>query len=211
MSALDTTTTALVRVAAAIPNASEAELEELMETAVEAGTQHLWLQELVLSSVLYVGFPRALVAAGALRRVDPQSRPEGEGLEGGGYENWQQWARRGEETCRIVYGRKYELLRRNVRLLHPALDLWMVVDGYGKTLSRPGLDLVRRELCSIAMLVPQDAPRQLLSHFKGALNAGATAVQIDSVLDVARFAAPLPRFGAAMEIWLRLRESLEPL
>ena len=38
----------------------------------------------------------------------------------------------------------------NIKALHPALDTWMIVDGYGKVLGRPQLDLARRELCVIA-------------------------------------------------------------
>ena len=53
---------------------------------------------------------------------------------------------RGEATCAAVYGPFYERLRLNIRALHPALDAWMIVEGYGKVLGRPGLDLARREL-----------------------------------------------------------------
>ena len=54
---------------------------------------------------------------------------------------------RGEEVCRTVYGGQYEGLRRNVRDLHPDMERWMVVEGYGKVLGRPGLDPQRRR-CS---------------------------------------------------------------
>jgi len=71
-----------------------------------------------------------------------------------------------------------------VRALHPALDAWIVTDGYGRTLSRPGLDLRRRELCAIAMLVPQQVPRQLHSHLRGALQAGATEQDVTETLNI---------------------------
>ena len=51
---------------------------------------------------------------------------------------------------RQVYGDNYAKLRENVKKLHPALDTWMLVEGYGRTLSRTGLDLARREFCVIA-------------------------------------------------------------
>ena len=85
----------------------------------------------------------------------------------------------------------------------------MIADGYGKTLSRPGLDLLHRELCSVAMLVPQDAPRQLLSHLSGALNAGAKAAQVDEVLALAadgRVAAA--HLDVARDLWLELKDTL---
>ena len=69
--------------------------------------------------------------------------------------------------------------------LHPALDAWVIVDGYGRTMGRSGLDLVRRELCAVALLIPQRVPRQLHSHLRGALNVGATQAQVEAALDLA--------------------------
>jgi 4-carboxymuconolactone decarboxylase len=77
----------------------------------------------------------------------------------------------------------YERLRGNIRRLHPDLDDWMIVDGYGKVLSRPGLDLVRRELCIVAACAISRQDRQLHSHLHGALNAGAAATAVSSALN----------------------------
>src|SRR6185503_9327243 len=93
------------------------------------------------------------------------------------------WRERGEETCAIVYGDHYERLRKNIRQLHPALDEWMIVDGYGKVLSRPGVDLRTRELCVVAACAVSGQQRQLHSHLHGALNAGASAATVGAVLD----------------------------
>jgi alkylhydroperoxidase/carboxymuconolactone decarboxylase family protein YurZ len=96
-----------------------------------------------------------------------------------------------------------------VRALHPALDLWMIVDGYGKTLSRPGLDLRHREFCSVGMLMPQRVPRQLVAHLRGALNAGASAAELDEVLAIA---ASMDLEAEVLEIarnlWQELRDTL---
>ena len=96
------------------------------------------------------------------------------------------WQERGEVTCRVVYGRNYDRLRANVRALHPALDAWMVLEGYGRTLSRPGLDLRRRELCTVSQCVVLGAMRQLHSHFRGARHAGAGQEEIRAALEAAR-------------------------
>jgi 4-carboxymuconolactone decarboxylase len=69
-----------------------------------------------------------------------------------------------------------------VRDLHPALDSWMVVDGYGKVLSRPGLDLPRRELCIVAACAAMGQDRQLHSHLRGALNVGVEPAVLDEAL-----------------------------
>ena len=178
-----------------------------MRNARAAGTPPIWLEELLLSSVLFVGYPRALLAAGALRRVEPEHADGGEPSQ---YEGWRDWLARGEATCRTIYGQHYERLRHNVRALHPALDTWMIVDGYGKTVSRPGLDLPRREVCAVAMLIPQDAPRQLLSHLKGALNAGAAPEWVDAVVSLASAEAlPEARLAVARQLWRELRDTLQ--
>jgi 4-carboxymuconolactone decarboxylase len=84
----------------------------------------------------------------------------------------------------VVYGANYERLRDNVRALHPALESWMVRDGYGRVLSRPGLDLLRRELCVIAQTAVLEARPQLLSHLKGAMNAGAASSLIEGTVEL---------------------------
>jgi 4-carboxymuconolactone decarboxylase len=80
----------------------------------------------------------------------------------------------------------YERLRDNVRALHPALDEWMILEGYGKVLSRPGLDLPRRELCIVAACAATGQERQLHSHLHGARNAGVAEVVVRAALDALR-------------------------
>ena len=53
----------------------------------------------------------------------------------------------------MIYGDNYAKLRESVRALHPAMDVWMITEGYGRTLGRPGLDLTRRELRSQGVLI----------------------------------------------------------
>jgi 4-carboxymuconolactone decarboxylase len=96
------------------------------------------------------------------------------------------WRARGEATCRAVYGDMYDRLRANIRDLHPALDEWMIVEGYGKVLSRSGLDLPRRELCIVAACAASGQDRQLHSHLHGALNVGVAPSVLAAALDALR-------------------------
>jgi len=203
VSVLDAATAALVRVAAAIPDADEATLEAVIRAAVGAGVEPGWLDELVLAGVLFAGFPRGLVYAAALRKIAPHRAEAGDATD---YANWQDWARRGEATCRTIYGPNYEKLRENVLKLHPVLDAWIVVDGYGRILSRPAMDLRRRELCSVAMLVPEDTPRQLHSHLRGALNAGATKEEVGAVIELVAAEPHVrpERVAASHRLWKEL-------
>ena len=139
------------------------------------------VEEIILQSYLFAGFPRALNAARAWRAVSGRPAPA-EDAEAS-VDDLGLWRARGEETCAIVYGESYEKLRRNIRELHPALDEWMIVDGYGKVLARPGVDLKTRELCVVAACAVSGQQRQLHSHFHGALNAGAAASEVQAVLE----------------------------
>lgn len=161
-----------------------------------------WVDELLLQSVLMLGYPLALVATDIWRRESGQEAP---GQDSSAQETLTDWERRGIETCRRIYGASYERLRANVRALHPALDRAMVVEGYGRVLSRPGLDLARRELCTIAQIAVLGTPRQLHSHLRGALNAGAGSAAVDAALLAADpYLSPAAR-RIARDTWAEVR------
>jgi 4-carboxymuconolactone decarboxylase len=151
-----------------------------MEEAV-GSTDASRVDEVILQSYLFAGFPRTLNAARIWRSVSGAPAPDDDPL--AGTRDITEWVSRGEETCRTVYGESYDMLRRNIRGLHPALDAWMITDGYGKVLSRPGLDLTTRELCIVAACAASGQQRQLHSHLHGALNSGASALAVSAVLD----------------------------
>lgn len=177
---IDEQTRALVQIAAAIAGADEMTTRTVMEKG-SAVADNAKVEEVILQSYLFAGFPRTLNAARIWRAASgaqaPADDPEADMQNGAG------WMERGQETCRTVYGESYEMLRKNIRGLHPALDTWMITDGYGKVLSRPGLDLKTRELCIVAACAAAGQQRQLHSHLHGALNAGATVGEVESALD----------------------------
>jgi 4-carboxymuconolactone decarboxylase len=175
---LDDATRALIRLAVAVARGREDEMVARSREAAAVEVPAVWVDELLLLSMLMVGWPRALGAAAVWRRESGMRAPA---ADASATESLDDWRARGEALCRVVYGGNYERLRENVRALHPALDLWMVRDGYGRVLSRPGLDLVRREFCVVAQTVVLQTGPQLLSHLKGALNAGASTQLVDEV------------------------------
>ena len=179
-SPLDDATLCLVDFAAAIATGNDDHLRGSAGRALARRVPAVWIDELVLQSVLMAGWPRALMAMGVWRSVAGNDAPERDA--DADHVEAAAWYSRGQETCRVVYGENYQKLRDNVRRLHPALDAWMITEGYGRTLSRPGLDLVRRELCTVVQTAVLDTPHQLHSHLRGALNAGATAAQVGAAL-----------------------------
>lgn len=186
--ALDDAHVALVRLAAAIAASDELVVRACLARAATV-TPHEWVEEVVLQSYLFAGFPRTLNAAREWRKVSGRPAPARD--DGERFVDAAQWSEDGQRTCRIVYGATYERLRHNIRTLHPALDAWMIVEGYGKVLSRPQLDLRRRELCIVAACAAAGQDRQLHSHLRGALNAGSPMGEVQSVLDaIADLMAP---------------------
>ena len=201
---LDDATLCLVDLAAAIATGNDGHLRESAERAVAQQVPAVWVDELVLQSVLMVGWPRALMAMGVWRSVAGHAAlAQDPDADYGGAAGWYS---RGQETCRVVYGENYQKLRANVRRLHPALDAWMITEGYGRTLSRPGLDLVRRELCTVVQTAVLDTPHQLHSHLRGALNAGATTAQVGAALRAVKPLMTREQSEKAENLWQEVRE-----
>lgn len=201
---LDPQTRDLVRFAAAVAQGYEPEVRERVSALRASQVPPLWIEELLLQSILMCGYPRALNAFAAWRRFGGVAAGTDEG--GGDYANWSEWEARGEATCAIVYGDNFDKLRENIRALHPALDQWMIVEGYGRTLARPGLDLLRRELCIVVQTAVLETPRQLHSHLRGALNAGASFEQIEGVLSIANPLLSFDEWKKVKELWKSVRE-----
>src|SRR5881296_2673524 len=197
---LEPKTAALVGVAAAIAAGETAELEARLAAARGAGVPVLWIEELLLQSLLVVGYPLALVAFGVWREITGPAADRGSG-EALAHEDWESWAQRGAAVCAAVYGRAYHKLLLNLRGLHPALEDLVLVDAYGKVIGRPGLDLKRRELCTVAEIAVLGAAQQLHSHLRGALNTGATRAEVERVLAVIDGDLDAERRRSAREQW----------
>jgi len=204
---LDAPTRALVRVAAIVAAGTESEVRAALGEA-SRDIPHPWIEELLLQTYLFAGFPRALNAFREWRRLVPAVRAAGgmtpEDQLRRGTPDHATLVERGVATCRAVYGAMYDKLRLNIEALHPDLDWWMVVEGYGKVLSRPGLDLPRRELCIVAACVASGQDRQLHSHLHGALNVGVTPDVVRQSLDGLAQAVPAARVDAARLLLARV-------
>lgn len=156
-------------------------------------------EEMLLQAHLFVGFPDALAALALWRERSGRPAPAARD------EACEEWQKRGPAVCRIVYGENYPKLRRNVADIHPEMDRWMLDGGYGRVLGRGGLDLATRELCIVALLVVWDAPRQLHSHLRGALHAGASERSTQAAVEIGCAHASPPAAARARELLGRVR------
>ena len=205
---LDPRTIALVQVAAALAEGKAPALRQQLVAARAAAVPDIWIDELLLQSLLVVGYPLALVAFGVWREITGPASAQGDGGGSGGgdgeelaHADWESWAKRGAAVCAAVYGRAYHKLLLNLRGLHPALEDLVLVDAYGKVIGRPGLDLKRRELCTVAEIAVLGTAQQLHSHLRGALNTGATRAEVEGVLALIDGDLDAERRRAALEQW----------
>jgi 4-carboxymuconolactone decarboxylase len=191
---MDDAALTLIRLSVALATGDTDGLDrELAAAAALVDSQAV--EEALLQSYLFLGYPaalRGLAAWRALSGVMAPDAPTGDEVA---------WAARGAATCERVYGGQYARLRSNIAALHPDMERWMIVEGYGKVLSRPGLGLALRELCIVALLAPQDAAPQLYSHLRGARNAGASAADVAETVNLLEPLLERTRADQLMEQW----------
>ncbi|HSG46201.1 MAG TPA: hypothetical protein VLA43_00175 [Longimicrobiales bacterium] len=193
---------ALVRLSGALALGADQDLGPFLEEAARWAPAEE-VEEALLQSYLFLGYPAALNALAEWRRVSGRDAPpEAPG-------GWDAWGSRGESVCREVYGRTYGDLRENISRLSPDMDRWMVVEGYGKVLGRPGMELWRRECCIAAILMVLGAAPQLRSHLRGALRTGTPPQVLDGVVQSVLGLVPPERQDRAREVWNEVRTRWE--
>ena len=120
---LDAPTHCLVRLAAVIGAGTERQVRTLLLEARALPPD--WVEEVILQSYLFAGFPRTLNAAREWRRISGSAAPLAD-ADADATRMASEWRARGEVTCAHVYGDMYDKLRVNITRLHPAtprLDL----------------------------------------------------------------------------------------
>jgi len=169
-------------------------LRDVLRLALERGVPPEVLYEVLLQTYLFAGYPRAINALAELAALRGEADGGGAVVLDADEGRDAVWRQRGEQLCRRVYGTAYEALLVTMGRISPDLARWMVVEGYGKVLSRPGLDAVTRELTAVAALLVLSVPDQLRAHLRGALLVGASPAAVETTLRTAALldAVPLP-------------------
>ncbi len=141
------------------------------------------LYEIILQSYLFLGFPRMLQAADLLDKIIPFRGGNSQDIDFLSENKLSEWYKDGVEVCKSVYKDKYEPLKKRVTDFAPEIFHWMILEGYGKVLSRKGIGLETRELSIVAFLTMENRPKQLHSHILGAVHVGASKELIQTVID----------------------------
>ena len=185
----------LLAFAAAMAVGDDSAAARALRRARGLGVARVAGEETALMLVLHAGYPAALEGARVLREVWPgRARRTREGTPA-------QWLRRGTALCRRVYGAAFPKLVRNVSTLHPDLARWMIEQGYGRVLTRPGLGGRERELVAVTVLAAGGWERQLVSHLLGADRLGATRADIRAAFAIGRRRTPPHRRAGCARAW----------
>ena len=109
---------------------------------------------------------------------------------------------RGLETMEEVQGREGAAsILKGLGAMHPDLPGYVVEDGFADIYARPGLDLGRRQLVTVAALATLGGcERQLAVHARGAINVGVSADELfEALLQVGLYAG-VPRALNAIRV-----------
>ncbi len=155
----------MARWASALARHDWENLAPLARQAAGAGISSKELYELTLQGYLFLGFPAAIEAFGALDGILVPGENKSEPA-------LVLRVKKGRKTCRRIYREKYPALMQNLMQKSPELAGWIIEEGYGKVLSRPGVSLRRRELFSVALLSATGFPRQLFAHLRALSEMG---------------------------------------
>lgn len=163
--------------------------ETMLSSVVRLYVQHGYsldaMYEGLLQTYLFAGFPCALSALTVFKNeVDLQGlkySPLSESYDVDFFRS------RGEKLCQEIYTTSFGKLRAKLETISPELNEWMIIEGYGKTLSRKGLDIQTRELSIVVVLTMLGWKAQLYSHLRGALNVGADIEECKTAIHCAEF------------------------
>ncbi len=149
----------------------EKQLRKLIRFSRDAEINSDIIYEALLQTYLFAGFPSALQSLKIFSEFFPTPKSKEK-------YNQTKFLVRGKIICKKVYANKYNKLISNIREISPELSEWLIIEGYGKTLSRKKLDMKERELSIVSILTVLGFENQLHSHIKGALRFSNTPEEI---------------------------------
>ncbi|MHC4941440.1 MAG: carboxymuconolactone decarboxylase family protein [Planctomycetota bacterium] len=179
-------------------------LESLLKTGLDKGLEPGDVQEILLQSHLFSGFPRAIFALQLFdTELERRKLKTAEAAHGSDSEETDR-LQRGMELFKRVYDKNTDTVLDTLGALYPGYDRWVLEDAYGRVLSRHQLSGKIRELCAVAALTVCGVPKQLRSHIMGALNLGATPEEVRQIIQHMANVADGKKIDDALEILAQL-------
>ncbi len=203
----DTRVRLLAYFSAAIAAADPDTILEILKYFRKTDFDHTAVYETILQSYLFLGFPRMIEASIYHREIYGEfPRSHQADFDRITKEESARWFADGIALCRIVYGKNYDKLKNKFMEISPEIFRWMVIEGYGKVLTRPGLNSIERELAEVAALIVDKRERQLVSHVMGSLHVGAEMELIRQVNEDIHPVAGAEAHAMALRVMENIRE-----
>lgn len=168
---------------AAIAGRDDDNLKSIIHFSLSNGVSKKSIYETILQSHLFLGFPAMIEAARLFAGITNPRFKRSQLPERYNSKTVMKWNRDGMDKIRKLYGSSFDRLVPYINSFSPQILTWMVNDGYGQVLSRPGIPFEIRELCVIAILTVTMYKNQLQAHLRGALNIGVENGQIIVAID----------------------------
>jgi len=176
-------------------------LKGLLRWALKSNIDSKEIYEILLQGYLFLGYPRAIESFFIFNEIVRGEKASGKSTRDNNEKaDYDFFEVKGLITAKQIYGKNFDLVYNNIKNLSPDLASGMIIEGYGRIISRPGLDILIRELGVVAALTVTFMPRQLHSHIKGSLNVGANPDQIEIVIKQCGFFVNSSRIHKALII-----------
>lgn len=187
------------------------DLRDAMDWAIERRVPVDQIQEALLQTFLFAGYPRAIHAFEVLDRVltvrgiptaPPMDRLPPRSTAKAFFR------RRGRALFREIYRDDTDIVTDRIGGFHPQFMDWILEDAYGKVLARPFLDLKTREIVAVGLLTALELSRQLTPHLRAALRAGARVREVSEAIRQLSIVLPKRAVNLALVRLERARTSL---
>lgn len=169
-----------------------------LREAVSTGIDPAACYECLLQTYLFAGFPPALEGLRLLQSTlcdmsVSWTPPDREPFD------VKAFRLRGEELYRKIYSSNHGALQKVVESFSPDMFEYMILEGYGKILSRPGMTGQQRELSTVTALTALGWERQVISHARGAVNLGAELPDVFEAIALAEECSSRERVDQIVE------------
>lgn len=166
----------LTRIVALVSLGKRRKLKSEIDKALSSNVKLERIEEAILQCYLFAGFPAVIEGFKVLREITGNKHRKSKRYD------VKKFRSNGIKTCRKVYGENFDKLVKNIKSLHPEIFEWMIIEGYGKVLSRDVLSLKEREILNVSILTSLGWKNQLHSHIKGAINTGAKRDEVEKAI-----------------------------
>jgi alkylhydroperoxidase/carboxymuconolactone decarboxylase family protein YurZ len=175
-------------------------IHDVLDCALKDGISTQALDETILQSHLFLGYPAMIEASRLLAQITKAKPADADLPPPYDPDSCALWHKQGMRKIKQIYGKKFDRLVSYVNTFSPEILYWMINDGYGKVLSRPGLSFRVRELCVVATLTVTSYDNQLRAHIRGALLVGTGNRLVRQTIENSRYFASRAKLNRALTI-----------